>query len=138
MRILNTIASLMAASLLLASCVRKQPVVAPTPDPVGGKGGKSTLNIVPQHHTKDIDSCMVYIKYDATNLPKSMIFDDSMKVVQDVGGPTATFTGLKQGNYYIYGKGWDPDIAEDVVGGQTFRIIDTLSYNLKLAVTEGD
>src|SRR5690606_7697800 len=72
--------------------------------PVGGKGGAVTLLVTPQHHERNIDSCTIYISYNATSKSR---FDDSAKCVMMSGKPVASFSGLKKGNYYLYGLGWD-------------------------------
>lgn len=115
----------------ITACKKRQ-----EPTPVAGKGGNATLNITPQHHGKNIDSCMIYIKYNTSDMPSS--YDDSVKCVPQSGKPVGTFTGLKAGNYYIYGKGWDPNISQKVIGGKPYTITTEQSYDLNLAVTEGD
>lgn len=89
---------------------------------IGGKGGSTTLEATPKHHSKNIDSCTIYIKYNTKELPTT--FDDSAKCVLRNGVPVATFTGLKKGDYYLYGKGWDPSIVENVKGGIPYTIND--------------
>lgn len=101
---------------------------------IGGKGGNATLKVTPQHHTLNIDSCMIYIKYNATNTPDS--YDDSAMCVPQDGAPVATFTQLKKGNYYLYGKGWDPSIVQSVKGGLTYEITQEQTIHIFLPVTE--
>lgn len=138
MRTTHILSGLLALSILAASCARKTEIIPPDPKPVGGKGGNTTLRITPQHHDKRIDSCHIFIKYDATARPGNMVFDDSMWVTPEDGRPIAKFQGLLKGDYYIYGIGYDPDIAEPVDGGTSFTVIDTLlnSYDIYMAVTE--
>jgi hypothetical protein len=118
---------LVAASL--ASCEREEPVS------VGGKGGNATLNVTPQHHSKNIDSCMVYIKYNTLDKPTSA-YDDSAKCVIVNGKPVASFSGLKKGNYYLFGFGWDPAIVMNVKGGAPKQITEETVISYNLAVTE--
>lgn len=105
------------------------------PAPQGGKGGNATLKITPNHDGLNIDSCMVYIKYDASVIPFDNMFDDSTKARKIDGVPVATFSGLKTGNYYIYGMGWDLVRSEKIRGGMPFIITEehkgtTHSFNL--------
>src|ERR1700741_2137378 len=94
------------AALSASSCSRTEE----EPKSVGGKGGNATLKITPKHHDLNIDSCMVYIKYDAQDVPAS--YDDSAKAVMINNIPVATFAGLKKGAYYLFGKGWDASIKD--------------------------
>jgi hypothetical protein len=119
----------------MISCNRKDD------DPIGGKGGTAVLKLNPSHHAKGIDSSVVYIKYNASDIPTS--YDDSMKTVQENGKPIATFSGLKKGKYYLFSKAYDPEMPIDPTawfnakGGMSFEITREDSiYNLILPVTE--
>jgi len=102
--------------------------------PSGGKGGNATLRITPKHHQPAKDSVMVYIKYNTLDKPSS--YDDSART-QVIGTDTvATFTGLKKGNYYIYGYGWDPAIQQNIKGGIPYVITEEVTQSLVLPVTE--
>ncbi|RYZ49737.1 MAG: hypothetical protein EOP49_15580 [Sphingobacteriales bacterium] len=118
-----------AVCLCLINC-RKEDV----PKGTAGPGGSSTLKITPRHHNTDIYSSTVYIKYNAQDAPSS--FDDSAICVQENGEPVATFTQLKQGQYYLLAKGWDATISEDVIGGLPFTISADSTYVISLPVTE--
>jgi len=95
-----------------------------TPKPVAGKGGNATLKITPNHDTLNIDSCMLYIKYDAAVVPFDSTYDDSVRAINTTGIPIATFSGLKPGNYYLFAKGWDLVRSEKVKGGLPFVILE--------------
>lgn len=138
MRTSHILTGLLALSIFSTSCVRKTTIDEPESKPIAGKGGLTTLSIIPQHHEKNIDSCTIYIKYNATARPATGVYDDSLMVVPLNGHPVAKFEGLKKGDYYIYGVGYDPDIAEPVIGGTSFTIIDTLQnkYDVYVAVSE--
>lgn len=101
-----------------------------------GKGGWAILNIIPQHHGKTIDSCTIYIKYNATEIPQS--YDDSAVCVLTDSIPVATFSELKKGNYYLYGRGYDPDILQVVEGGINVSITEENETTVYVPVTEGD
>jgi len=101
-----------------------------------GKGGAATLHITPQHHGKNIKNATIYIKYNATDAPAS--FDDSAKCVLADTVPVASFTQLKTGNYYLYGKGYDSAILQTVEGGINYRIEEEKEISIFIPVTEGD
>lgn len=133
----NMIGCFLAIFFILSmfSCKRKEKEI--DDGNVGGKGGKATLKITTKHHGKDIDSCTVYIKYNELNTPSS--YDDSAKAIFDSNGkPVVTFAGLKKGNYYLFGRGWDTTISNVVIGGLPFSIEDEISQDINLPVTEGD
>ena len=95
-----------------------------------------TLRVTPRHHGRAIDSCTVYLKRDAVNAPANGIYDDSAKCVPVDGVPVATFSGLKEGNHYIYGLGWDPQLTppQPVQGG--FAVPLTSDQHIDLGVSE--
>lgn len=114
-----------------------------TPKSTGGKGGNASFEITPNHNGIDIDSCMVYIKYDASVIPQDGRFDDSAWAVRETKTtpPVAKFSWLKPGNYYVYAKGWDLIRSVHVHGGLPFIIIqDNVNtnhiYNLPLMEME--
>lgn len=118
--------------LLLAACNRDDD------KNTAGKGGNAVLRIVPKHHEvyKNIVDCKVYIKYNAQDAPAS--YDDSAVVLDMSGMPTATFSGLKTGNYYLYGYGFDTSIRQNVKGGIPYTIKSETTLDITLPVTEGD
>lgn len=117
-----------AAMLLFTACERKETVT------VGGKGGNATLKVTPQHHGDNIDSCTIYLKYNAQDKPSS--YDEEVKCVMVNGKPVATFTNLNKGNYYVFGKGWDPDIEQEVEGGIPYTIAEETTKDITVPVTE--
>lgn len=129
MKLQGWIAVVIGSTALFAACKK---------DPVAGKGGNAVLKITPRHHGKNIDSCKIYIKYNTQDLPADGKYDDSATCVPDGGTPVATFSNLKKGNYYLYGSGWDPDIAQGVVGGTPYVISDENLQSYNLSVSEGD
>ncbi len=113
------------------SCNRKDK----DPD-VGGIGGSATLKVTPKHHNKQIDSCKVYIKYNTLDAPAGAIYDDSAKCVLISGVPVATFSGLKNGPYYLYAFGYDPDVVQNVKGGTPYTITSQTEQSFDIAVSE--
>lgn len=122
----------LASSLILTGCNRSDD----SGDGGAGKGGNATLRVTPRHHGLAIDSCTIYIKYNSSEL--SATFDDSVQCVQIDGKPVGTFSGLKKGNYYIYGKGWDPYIIQSVAGGIPYTITEEQAWDIAVPVTESD
>lgn len=108
------------------------------PEPTAGKGGNATLNVTPQHHGKPIDSCTIFIKYNATDAPANQQYDDSLRCTLVGGIPVASFTGLKKGNYYLYGYGWDPSLTppQHVKGGYAHPIQEEDVQSVDLAISE--
>jgi hypothetical protein len=102
--------------------------------PIAGKGGNATLRVTPMHHVTYIDSCKVYIKYNATEAPVS--FDDSAWCTAVGGKPIASFSQLKTGNYYLVARGWDTTIMEAVKGGVPYVITEEKIIDINLPVTE--
>ena len=102
--------------LALGSC-RKNKITG------GAYGGNATLYVAGQHMSRDIDSCMIYIKYNATEEPKLTGYDDSAwAAVKDLGRPIAVFGHLTTGNYFLFAKGYDPVYQQNVWGTQVVTI----------------
>lgn len=121
---------------LLSACKKDDPIDPVSPAGTAGKGGNATLKVTPKHHGIVIDSCMVYIRYNTQDAATT--YDDSTRVATENGGSTATFSGLKTGNYYLYGKGWDNSISMEVIGGLPYTITEEATLSVNLPVTEGD
>ena len=101
----------------------------------GAIGGTATLNIVAQHNARDIDSCWIYIKYNATEPPLQVGYDDSaLAAVKGVSRPIAMFNNLTTGNYYLYAKGYDPVYQQPARGGMAFTISNEKEYYINLAM----
>jgi hypothetical protein len=114
--------------LSLASCKKK---------PSAGLGGNANLKIVVIHHAVELDSCKVYIKFNSSEAVSVSEFDLSQSLQKDSAGKSYTiFKGLKKGDYYIYGEGWDPSIFNTVKGGIPFTISDEIDQTINLPVTE--
>jgi hypothetical protein len=113
-----------ALAALIVSCKKE-------PDP-------PVLKVTPRHHGRQIDSCTIYIKYNAVDPPANGKYDDSARCVQEGGIPVATFNGLQKGNYYIYGYGWDVQLTppKAVKGGFAYLLQGDGVQSLDLAVSE--
>ncbi|MCB9047759.1 MAG: hypothetical protein H6550_16610, partial [Chitinophagales bacterium] len=94
------------------------------PKPTAGPGGNAGFRVTPNHNGIDIDSCMVYIKYDAAVVPVDGKYDDSVWCKMMDGKPVGSFDGLLPGNYYLLAKGWDLIRSQKVKGGLPFIILE--------------
>lgn len=115
----------------LSACSRKDGGSA-------GKGGKASLSCSPAHHGsfRNIINAKVFIKYNAQDLPGS--FDDSMNCSITNNKATATFSGLRTGNYYVYARATDTTIGSIVEGGIPFTLSEESAQAITIPVTEGD
>lgn len=137
----NKVLSIVGGAMLIlvcsaSSCKRDEPVEA------AGKGGNASIKAVPKHHSKYINNCTMYIKYNTNDLPSTTFnasqYDDSLKCMVVDGIPYATFTGLKKGKYYVYGLGYDSTIQQTVQAGKPVTITADQTYEITVPVTEGD
>ncbi len=105
-------------------------------DQTAGKGGNATINAIPKHHNKseNIINGKIYIAYNAQDIPAK--YDDSVACSYVGGIPTATFSGLKAGKYYLLGKGYDTSINQDVKGGTPYTISQEAILEVAVPVTE--
>ena len=106
--------------------------------PVAGKGGAATLVVYPQHHgqTSTLDSVKVYVKYNTLDAPANGVYDDSANCVYVNSLPSCSFSGLKNGDYYFFARGYDYDISGKVKGGTPYSVTMQQSQNLTLPVGE--
>lgn len=124
---LPTVLLLAVFSIIAFGCTKDDdaPVVTPTPVVKGGKGGDASITVSPIHEGINVDSCWIYIKYDAVVVPFNNQYDDSALCIEVDGKPVATFSNLNSGEYYLYGRGWDFIRSEKVRGGLPYVITDT-------------
>lgn len=116
---------------------RKNETAVPPADPIGGKGGRTTLKISGKHYTKELDSCTIYIKYNAETMPADMKFDDTANVKNVNGRYMVRFDSLKQGKYYLFAKGRDLNLVkpyDSLWGGTKYVIQDTLDHTYDLYI----
>lgn len=96
----------------------------------GGKGGNVTIRLIPELWGEFVDTCMVYVKYGSLDAPAGDIYDDSVLCITANDTPSATFTNLKVGLYYFYGKGYHTGAGHppDVKGSKNCTISADGSY----------
>jgi hypothetical protein len=110
MKTILKITSVLLLILSLAACKKN------------GTGGKATLMGHVKHHSVHIPNAMVYIKYDAKEFPGSDVSVYDASVQASSGDGHYEFEGLRPGNYYVYGVGYDSTISEAVFGGVAVKI----------------
>lgn len=89
--------------LIPAGSCKKIPQTEPF---TSGKGGNTTVSVVPVHHSDYVDTCTLYIKYNTRDAPADGIYDDSVVCVLIDTIPVAVFPGLKKGDYYLFARGY--------------------------------
>jgi hypothetical protein len=105
--------------------------------PSAGLGGNAKLKIAAKHHGITIDSCTISIKFNSLDAPSNGMYDLTQKVSKGITGESFTiFEGLKPGDYYVYGLGWDPSISNNVKGGIPYTIKDETDLSIIVPVTE--
>ena len=105
--------------------------------PSAGLGGNAKLKIAAKHHGITIDSCTISIKFNSLDAPSNGMYDLTHKVSKGIAGESFTiFEGLKPGDYYVYGLGWDPSISNNVKGGIPYTIKDETDLSIIVPVTE--
>lgn len=118
--------------LFLASCTKE------------GTGGDATLVVFLQHHTKPILSRpayldTVFVKFNSRELPGTQKNNFDTFFVGEAGEDHVHCKGLKPGDYYLYGAGFDTAINERVTGGMHVRIKHKErkdEIDVKLAISE--
>ncbi len=132
--------SLALGAVLFAGCRKDDE--PQKPQQTGGKGGSVALRISVLHHTKPVDSGIVYIKYNSDKAPANGQWDDTAHIQKLGTAPAqAIFTGLKPGSYYLVGSGLEatniPEYYQKLEGGLPYVIADTGTVkNVTLFVTE--
>lgn len=105
--------------------------------PSAGLGGNAKLKIAAKHHGITIDSCTISIKFNSLDAPNNGMYDLTQKVKKGIAGESFTiFEGLKPGDYYVYGLGWDSSISNNVKGGIPYTIKDETDLSIIVPVTE--
>ncbi len=91
-------------------------MVACSKDNSAGPGGTAIIQGRVMHHDLPIPNSTVFIKFGAIEQPgtESADYDSSVKASEDA---SYRFDGLKKGNYFLYGIGYDSTIFQTVIGG---------------------
>jgi len=107
MRVFRTFFILIFSLTFLAACSK---------DNSAGPGGTASIQGRVMHHDLPIPNATVFIKFGAVEQPgtESSDYDSSVKGSEDA---SYRFDGLKKGNYFLYGIGYDSTIFQTVIGG---------------------
>ncbi|MGQ0827389.1 MAG: hypothetical protein ACT4ON_03225 [Bacteroidota bacterium] len=100
-----------------------------------GTGGKSTVSGFVMHHSERIPNSTVYIKYGATEFPGTNTADYDASVATG-GDAHYVFTNLRDGDYYLYGVGYDNTISQEVMGGVAVKLKYDKTTKSDVPVTE--
>ncbi len=103
-----------------------------------GTGGQATIKATIMHHEKIIPEAMVYVKYNARELPGTNPSDYDESYKADALGQV-NIEHLRYGEYYLYAIGYDNTIAAVVQGGVPLSIKwknRKNTINLTVPVTE--
>lgn len=101
----------------------------------------ATLQVNFKHHqlAHNLSGCTLYIKYNTLDAPANGVYDDSATAKPGViadSMQTAVITKLANGNYYIYGKGYDNSIYKNVKGGTSVTIAQQAVQTIDIPVSE--
>lgn len=144
MRLTTSIHRLSVISLLLAvtfsSCKDK------TEEEVDNcpEGRTAFLKVIPKmvHHTRPINGCRVFIKFNATNFPGEDTTKYDYAVSSAWDSPYATIDSLNCGEYYFYTIGIDSLLDPSnwiVKGGLPYSTTATTGTDsINVYITEGD
>jgi hypothetical protein len=109
-----------------------------------GTGGNATLVVFPQHHGKAITNHVgypdtVFVKFNVKELPGLKAGDYDTYFIGTGEEDHVTCTGLKCGQYFLYGVGFDSIGNYRVAGGMSYKLKHKErkgETNVDLAVTE--
>lgn len=107
-----------------------------------GKGGNLTISAFPQHHGRAIHNLpnyldTIYVKYNTQESAGLSLANYDTYFVGQSGEDHVQMEGLKCGDYYFLGAGFDTTINQRVVGGMPFSTDKKDGgIDLNIAVTE--
>lgn len=99
-----------AALLTLVSCKKND------------TGGKADIHAHIGHHTTEITSSTVYVKFNAHSAPSDPVNDYDLKIEGEETDNHVHIDGLRPGQYYLYAVGFDKTINKAVKGGTSVEI----------------
>lgn len=96
--------------------------------------GTNKLIVTVTHHTYNLPDIEVYLKYNTTTFPgtDTSLYDWNTR--SDPSG-IAVFDNMFQGNYFLYAKGFDTGIGENVIGASPVVLSSTTLVNNELYIT---
>ena len=87
-----------------------------------GVGGKADIIGVVKRQGTPIPNAVVYIKYGATDFPGFNTSEYNDYVTAASTDASFKFENLYKGDYYLWARGFDNSISQDVSGGITVQI----------------
>ena len=102
-------------------------------------GGKNTVLVTPQHHGRNIPRVLVYVKFGTQNLPGTSPSNNDANFTTSGGSNSVVVTvdGLKEGDYYFYGIGFDSLISLPVTGSLPVTMKNSSgTTSMNLPITE--
>jgi hypothetical protein len=97
-------------------------------------GGKSKISGTVMHHSRFIANATVFIKFNAKEFPGTDTTAYDTKVKADGAGNYSI--KCYKGDYYLYGYGYDDQLATKVTGGVGVHIRNREDVSIDVAVTE--
>ncbi len=82
-----------------------------------GQTGELKLTVNPKHHDLKLKGATIYVRYGATDLPGTSPTDFDLKVESAADAEFVTIEKLRNGDYFLYGIGYDSTISQTVSGG---------------------
>ncbi len=114
-KVFNKLFLFVSLTLFIASCARDEHSLP---------AGTATVNVIPKYQGKNIEDCVIYIKHNTSAPPADGSYTGMTKCVymKEYGYNAGAFRDLMKGDYYLYAKGWSPDIQKTVEGGKPLSI----------------
>jgi hypothetical protein len=109
-----------------------------------GAGTGGSLTIIPKmiHHTRPINGCTVYVKFNTSEFPGEDVSKYDLSYKADYNKSEVSIPSLNCGDYYIYAVGTDSllDPTNWICKGGTPYSTDQKegAINLNVYITEGD
>jgi hypothetical protein len=124
-------AFLILASVLFSAC-KKDEMHNSSGQVVVTGTNKLIISVV--HHTYSLPGIRVFLKNNTTEYPGP---DTTLYDWSTTSDPTgiAVFDHLFEGNYFIYAKGFDPNIGMDVIGGSQAVLNSSTLTNKEMYLT---
>ena len=123
---------LLTAFLFSASGCKKN-------DCTAGSDGSIVIKANMVHHTRGIKGATLRIKYCEQELPGESAADYDLNIKGSDADTFVIASGLKAGDYFFFGSGYDSLIFQEVKGGQPFTLSETSdTVKVNVYITEGD
>jgi len=119
---------------LFASCKPNDKVPDPTIVCEAGEGGNINIVAFPKHHSQSVRPYEAWIKYNTQDVPGPTSASYDLIRSADTTQDHILLSNLKCGAYYIYMRGYDTAIQEEVVGGIPIKLAEGTTGNVEIVV----